>query len=124
MHRGYIKLWRKIEDEAWYTEPLTCHLAVHLIFSASYQDRKIIWNKEEMLIKKGQFITGRNKLASETGLSPQNIRTSLVTLKNCDFLTIKSTNRFSIITICNYDKYQDRNIEANQQTNQQPTTEK
>lgn len=122
MDRGYAKLWRKIFDSGWYTKPLTCHLAIHLILKANHKDKKFIFNKKEMVCKRGQLITGRNQLAKETGLSTQNIRTSLDTLSNCGFLTIKSTNKFSIITICNYDSYQDKNIETNQQTNKQVTS--
>ena len=48
-------------------------------------------------------------------------------LKSTNELTIKSTNRYSIITICNYDSYQlsedDNNQQANQPNpNKQPAT--
>ena len=124
MDRGYIKLWRKIQDESWYTQPLTCHLAVHLILKANHKDKKFIWNRKEITVNRGQLVTGRDILSRETGLSHRNIRTSLEILKNCDFLTIKSTNKFSIITICNYGKYQDKNLETDQQTDQQTTSKR
>jgi hypothetical protein len=122
LDRGYVKNWRKIKDEPWYTQPLTAHLAQHLIREANHKDKKIIWNRREITVKRGQLITGRDRLSHETGLSHQNIRTSLEILKNSEFLTIKSTNKFSIITICNYGKYQDQNLESNQQSNQQTTS--
>ena len=124
MDRGYIKLWRKIQDESWYTQPLTAHLAEHLIREANHKDKKIIWNRREITVKRGQLITGRDRLSRETGLSHQNIRTSLEILKNSEFLTIKSTNKFSIITICNYGKYQDKDFESDQQNNQQTTSKR
>lgn len=122
MDRGYVKNWRKIKDEPWYTQPLTAHLAQHLIREANHKDKQVLWNGRLITVKRGQLITGRDRLSRDTGLSQQNIRTSLEILKKCEFLTIKSTNKFSIITICNYGKYQDKDIESNQQSNQQSTS--
>ena len=122
MNRGYIKIWRRIFDEGWYQKPLIAHLAIHLILKANYKEKKIIFNKSEMIIKRGEFVTGRDTLKRETGLTLQNIRTALRVLVNCQFLTIKSTNKFSIITICNYEQYQDNLDQSNQQTNQQVTS--
>lgn len=78
-----------------------------------------------MIIERGSFITGRKKAAKETGLSEQNIRTALdilglqgMVLKS----TTKSTSKFTYLTVCNYEHYQENNDEANQQTNQQLTS--
>jgi hypothetical protein len=54
-------------------------------------------------------------------MSEMQIRTALEHLKTTKEITIKTTNRFSIITICNYNTYQDENCEDNQQDNQQIT---
>lgn len=82
-------------------------------------------------IERGQCIIGRKTLQLQTGISEQSIRTALERLKSTNEVTIKTTNKFSIITICNYDKYQDKKENINQQikqasnqqlTNKQPTT--
>lgn len=119
MDRGYIKIWRKIQDEAWYTDPNTLSLAIFFLLKAAHKEKKIIWNRQEMIIKRGQLITGRDRLAIETGLTPMKVRLSLDILKNCNFVTSKTTNRFTLITICNYDIYQSQNTSNNQQNNQQ-----
>lgn len=64
-------------------------------------------------------MTGRHKLQELTGISEQSIRTSLERLKSTSEITIKSTNHFSIITLCNYENYQNNENEINQQNNQQ-----
>lgn len=102
----FIYLWRSILDTSFYKNPLTCHLAIHLMLSAAWKDHKIMVGGKEVLIMRGQVPTGRNKLSEETGLSPQNIRTCLKHLKKCGFLTIKSTKQLSIITLCKYNSYQ------------------
>ena len=78
----------------------------YIIDHASFEDKKVYLNKYGMIeLKRGQFVFGRNSLAEALGASPQEIRTRVKILKNIDFLTTKTTNRFTISTVCNYDKY-------------------
>lgn len=113
-------------DTSFYKNPLTCHLAQHLILSAAWKDHKIMVGGNEVLIRRGQVPTGRKRLSEETGLSEQQIRTGIKILKKCGFLTSKSTNKLSIITLCKYNDYQTHK-QTNQPThqpatNQQPTS--
>ena len=103
---GYILLWRKIMESSFYTDPLCCHLAIHLLLRANHKPRKVMIGQEEVKVERGQLITGRKKLSEETGISQQSVRTNLKKLKNQNFLTNKSTNKYSLITITNYEDYQ------------------
>lgn len=97
-------------------------LVVHLLFKANYTDKKTIFNGKEIVIKRGQFITGRKILGEEVGLSPSTIWDKLKILKNINFIDIKSNNKYSIITIINYNQYQNNNNNptANPTTSRQP----
>lgn len=122
MHRGYIKIWRKTLDSPIFSNPHCLILSIYLLIKANYKETRFIFNKQEITINRGQCIVGRKALSIETGLSEQVIRSTLTILKNTQFLTIQATNRFSIITICNYETYQSNENEDNQQiTNKQPT---
>lgn len=64
-------------------------------------------------------------------MSEQEMRTSMEHLKSTNEITIKSTNKFSVITVCKWEEYQIENKNqpanqpAHQQTiNQQATTPK
>lgn len=97
------------------------------LLKASWQPIKIWVGKQEVELNPGQFIFGRHAASKETGLSEQTIRTCMYNLVNSKNLTIKVTNKFSIITICNWEIYQENISQTNQQTNQpltnnQPTT--
>lgn len=118
MDRGWVKNYRKIKEWEWYTKPNIAHLFQHLIREANHKDKR--W--QGMIIQRGQIAIGRESLSLETGLSVQQIRTCLKHLKKTGELTITSTNKFSIITICNYDKYQNPNEKINQHSNQQLTS--
>jgi len=63
----------------------------------------------------GQLITGRMKLSQQLKLTEREIRTVFKRLKTTNEIAIKTTNRFSIITICKWEQYQD------QQTIERPT---
>jgi hypothetical protein len=125
MDHGFIVLHRKILKWEWHDDPKMISLFIHLLLIANHQDSK--WHGIE--VKRGQLITGRHSLSKITHISEQSIRTLLLHLKSTNEITIKSTNKYSIITIVKYDDYQSNknnqpsNQPSNQQTiNQQSTT--
>jgi hypothetical protein len=127
MHRGYIKLWRKsIESPLWQNQTVW-RLFEWCLLKASYTDHIQIVGYQQVTLKPGELIFGRKKAALETGLTEQNIRTALSVLQLTNTLTIKVTNKYSIIQIQKWEIYQDANHQSNQQnvtpvTNNQPAT--
>ena len=119
MNSGWVCFYRKIAKWEWYTTPSMLHLFFHLIVMANHDDGS--W--QGFKVKRGQLITGRKSLSDATGISEQSIRTCLTRLERTGEITQKSTNRFSIITLCHYNDYQDKKENANQQlTSNQPAT--
>lgn len=57
-------------------------------------------------VERGQLVTSRSILSRETGLSEREVRTAMSKLEKSDFLTIRATSSYTIVTICNYEKYQ------------------
>ncbi len=111
---GHIKLDRKILEWEWYKNANVSRVFIHLLLTANHKDGK--WQGHE--IKRGQLITGRIELSKDVGLSEMQIRTCLEKLKTTNEITIKSSNKNSLITICKYDTYQSFKNENNQQDNQ------
>lgn len=112
---GYIKLHRKITEWGWYHDANTFRVFIHLLIMASYDEHGFRGHE----LKPGQVVCGRKQLAKDLRLSEQEIRTSLNHLKSTNEITIKTTNKFSIITIENWGKFQGQELEDNQQINQQ-----
>jgi len=104
---GYIKLHRKMLDWEWHSEPNTFSVFMHLLLLARFDSG----NWKGVHLEPGQLITGRKALSQMTGISEQGIRTCLERLKSTNEITIKSTNKFSVITIVNWGKYQCMNEE-------------
>ena len=116
---GYIKVWRKFMQTSFYQDSYAVHLAIHLLLKANHKDMKITFNKKELEIKRGQCIVGRNKLHLETGISASTARNKLELLANVHFLDIKPNNKFSLVSICNYNGYQNVIGNFGQQNGQQ-----
>jgi len=118
MNKGFIILHRKMLDWEWYDDKNTKILFIHLLLTVNWKNNK--WRGKT--IKRGEIITSREKLAKETLLSIQQIRSALNKLKSTNEITIKTTTQYTHITINNYSEYQENNQQTNQQiTNKQPT---
>lgn len=129
MNRGYVKLWRVFLDGGYIQNHKVCAFMIWCILKANHKKNfSQIVGRQKVFLQPGQFVFGRQKAAKETGLSEQETRTIIELLKKIEFLTIKSTNKFSIITLVNWHTYQvdeDLNQPSNQPaTNQQLTTNK
>jgi len=75
-------------------------------------------------LKPGQFIFGRKAAAIELEISERSIRTCLQHLINLENLTIKATNKYSIVTVVNWDSYQlDENKNDQQTTIKRPASD-
>lgn len=99
---GWIKLHRSMTKWGWFTDVNTAHLFIYLLLKANHKDGHF----KGIFVRRGELVVGRKKLSENTGLTEQQVRTSLKRLKSTNEIVIKSTNRFSIITILNYRKYQ------------------
>lgn len=123
-NNGWVKLHRKITKWEWYENLDTRLVFLHLLVTANHQSTS--WKNTK--IEPGERVFGRIKLAKEIGISEQRLRTALHNLQLTSELTIKSTNKFSLVHLNNWFNYQDKKPAdqpiTNQQTNQQPTTSK
>ena len=122
MAGGYIKLYRQMCDWEWYGDANVFRVFLHLLLNAQHEETR--WKGK--VIQRGQVVTGRKKLGKILKLSEQQIRTALAKLESTGEITKKSTNEYTIISICKWDNYQvsfsDEQPTNNQRiTNEQPT---
>jgi hypothetical protein len=116
---GWIKLHRKMSKWEWASDSNTFSLAIHFLLDASHEETKV----KGIKLEAGQLIYGRKKWSAKTGLSEQNLRTCINRLIESDFLTSKSTNKYTIVTIEKWDEYQMKEEKSTSKlTNHQPAT--
>ena len=102
MAEGYIKLHRQIIEWEWYKNHNVKILFFHCLLRANHKDNK--W--QGITVKKGSFITSYLKLAQEVKLTERQIRTALNKLKSTGEMSCQSTSQYTVITINNWDDYQ------------------
>lgn len=100
---GWIKLHRSLIDWEWYTDHNTSRLFIHCLVRANFEDKE--WRG--IPIKRGSFYTSLDTLSRETGLSPRQIRTSFDKLISTGELTSSGMARGRMVTIHEYDSYQE-----------------
>lgn len=114
---GFILLHRKLKQWGWYKDSVVKDLFLHLLLSASFKDFE--WMGRQL--KAGQLITGRKRLAEELDFTERQIRTALDKLKSTGEVTIETTNKYTIITVVNWDDYQGLDkIATSKTTNKRP----
>jgi hypothetical protein len=125
VNRGYIKYWRKTLDSGWLKNHKLYAFWNWCLLKATHKQHKQIVGRQEVHLQPGQFIFGRKRASEEVNLSEQEVRTILGFLKRAQNITIKSTNKFSIITVVNWHIYQgidEAGQPSDQQTSNQPVT--
>lgn len=124
MDEGYIKLFRSMTSWEWYQDSNTKVVFLHLLLNANLEETRYM----NHVIPKGGLVIGRKRLAADLGITERAVRTALKHLKMTNEVTIESTNRFSIVTIVNWEKYQINpkrvtNKTTNEVTNKRPTSD-
>lgn len=121
---GWVKIHRKIMKSGVWGNPNYLMVWVWCLMRANVRDVVVPFNGVDIKLKRGEFITGRKKATQEMPISERNYRTALTYLENTQRVTIKTTNRFSVITVVKYGDYQDTSPKTTSKvTNKRPATD-
>lgn len=110
MNRGFVKVFRCIEDNVlWRTNEPYCRRAawIDLLFLANHENKDFILGNKKIVVKRGQRWTSIKKLAQRWGWSEKKVRAFLSLLEAEGMIYLEATNRGCMITLVNYEKYQD-----------------
>jgi hypothetical protein len=128
MHRGWVKLWRKTVDSAVWANDDLFRLWIWCLLSANYRDGwvQVPGLADPVLVQRGQLLTGRYALnmalypnQRKTDPSPSTTWRWLQSLEKRQNLHIETNSRYSIVTIVNFDVYNEA-TDADAQPNEQP----
>jgi DNA replication protein DnaD len=105
---GYIKMYRQItHNPLWDDKPFTRGQAwIDLLLMANYQDNKVLLDGEFIEVKAGQRITSLRKLADRWGWSVPKVSRFLTALEVEKMLMQKRDTKKTLLTITNYELYQ------------------
>ncbi|MCI1985296.1 MAG: DnaD domain protein [Lactobacillus sp.] len=111
---GWIKLHRKITKSLVWTDPQRLKLWLLILIKARHVPGTVPFNGREQHLNSGQLVTGRVALRDEmnAGVRPSlKVNSSFIYRALKDFeslgmLNIKSNPQFSVITVLNWNEYQ------------------
>lgn len=120
--QGWIKVFRQIKKKGWYLDSHYVHLWLHLLINSNHSRKEFLFNGKIHVCERGQFLTGRNKLSQETGINSSKIERILKCFESEHQIEQQKTNKNRLITILNYNEYQDSEQQSEQQVNNKRTT--
>ena len=102
--KGWIKLHRKILDNGVFADAELLKVFIWCILKANINiDEKNVYDAK---IKQGQFLTGRISASEELYIKPSTVHNRLKKLQRMGYIKLKSTNKYTIITVLKYKQYQ------------------
>jgi hypothetical protein len=79
---------------------------VHLLLTAQHRTTEFIWGGRKVILRVGQLLTGRKALSEETGIPESTVERILTYLESEQQIEQQKTNKFRVITLRNWQKYQ------------------
>lgn len=120
---GWIKLHRKALEN-----PVVCkdaeYLAVwvYLLLKATHGDYPVLFRGQKTVLRSGQLITGRKKISEHLKIGESKVNRILQTFKAEQQIEQLTSNRNSLITIVNWEIYQECEQRIEQPVNNRRTT--
>jgi hypothetical protein len=115
---GYIKLFRDIQDNPiWFEKPFSKGQAwIDLILRANYRCQRMGPQYQNVLVKRGQFLSSNVKLADAWGWNEKSVRRFMKYLSDCGMVLYKSYSKFSVYEVSKYADFQSLETESLQGT--------
>lgn len=111
---GWISLYRSIEDHWTFKEKRKFskfEAWIDLLLMVNHKDKKILLGNELVTVKRGQKITSIRQLCERWSWSNNKVKNFLKLLESDGMLTAKSDTKKTVVTIVNYDLYQNEDLQ-------------
>lgn len=103
---GWIKVYREIENH-WISKDLRkLGWWVYLIYSATYEDTKVLVGNRLIELKRGQQVVSLSTLEERFEVTRPTVLNFLRLLEEDGMVLRNTYQKVTILTICNYDDYQ------------------
>lgn len=110
MAEGWILLHRKLQENPIWTssQPFDMRSAwVDLLMLVNHADVETVFDYKPFVVHRGQYLTSVRKLSTRWSWSKDRVLKFLRLLESLGMIHKESTNQRTLITIENYDVYQD-----------------
>lgn len=104
---GWIKIYRDITKHWIFQDAEKFKWWIDLLVMASHEDYKVLSGDSLISLKRGQLSVSLSFLSSRWGRSKEKVLNFLRLLESDNMIKRNSDRKSTIITICNYESYQD-----------------
>ena len=116
---SWIKLFRKITEWEWYGDVYVFKLFVHLLIIANHETKRV----NRITIERGSILTSVAALSAGAKIGTGAVKRALKLLvESGDITDVVKPNKYRIITIKNYNKYQSVGSQRTNKPTNKPTT--
>jgi hypothetical protein len=119
---GWVKLHRKLLNSSVFQNPNILKFWVWCLLKATHTEYETRIGIQKVTLLKGQFPFGRDTAAVELNMKPTTVYKYLNQLKKENLIEVNSNNKFSVVTIVNWELYQEEEGEPCQLRDNNVTT--
>lgn len=122
--RGHFDIYRSLLEADWATDVFKLSCFIRLIGQAAYKSKTVDFNNREWQLLRGQLVIRISDLAAKLkdrngkSLSRDSVERILQFFKKNGMINIDGSRHGTLITINNYDKYQNDGIADNAADNE------
>jgi len=118
MQDGWVKVWRKVKDNAIFGDDALFKCWIYCLMQATHKEYEMLINGQVVKLMPGQFISGRHQANKDLKWKGKKFDRKMIFLEKHQYLTREVTNSFTKNTIINWDIYQIRENEGDQPSDQ------
>lgn len=126
MDEGYFKLYRKILDSQIFAHQTGLKIWIWCLAKANHKKKsfpiKLGKGESIVTVSVGQFLFGRLKAEEELNIDGSAIYRWMKKLEEMEMISIESNSHYSVVTILNWEDYQQQIVKDEQPMNSQRTT--
>lgn len=129
MRTGWFKVHRQVFDNHICTKDAEYFFVwCYLLSEARYEEERVLFGKEEILLEKGQLITTTKEIASKLNISESKVVRILKRFEIEKQIEKRTSTKNTVISILSWDLYQeseeqnDKRVKNERKTSEKPVT--
>ena len=103
---GWIKLHRQLLKSDTFKNDKLLKVWIYCLLKTSNAEHEILVGRQKVKLLPGQFIYGRKRAAMDLDMPESTLRDYVEILVKSENITVRATNKYSVITLINWDTYQ------------------
>ena len=114
MDNSFIKLYRKIQDNWIWDNPLYLKCWIDMLMRASIKPSSMLLNNQIIEVNRGEIVFSQRNFAKRNNMSRQQLRTFLNKLEKSKMIRLKSNPDVTHLILVGYSTYNDSKLTQSQ----------